>query len=395
MRITWSFYICLLFLPAIASAQLDSKEEQAALTLVKEGKTDEALAAFRTIVKKDPRNQNALGAIARLSYDKGDYAAAYKTATQGLALNKTNTSIAITHAKAAIELGHPDEALTDLSEVLKREPKFAYAWWVRGRALDAKGQKQMAITSYTNCIQNDPAFSLAYYYRGDDFNNISRFADALKDFNTFITQQQDYAPAYNDRARANLELGHPDAAIADYSKSIELDPAFALAYSNRGTLYINTNQLELAKQDFKKAMSLDASNADSYYGLARVYNWEKNYAQALPLAEKSVALNPDMPVYYAVYATTLMGLDRDREAIPVTDKILSIDDHNTDGWMLKATAYSNISDFGNAILTLNNAIAKVPDNYLLYSLRAAVYRFQGNNAAATADDAKAKELSSK
>ncbi len=375
-----------------AHAQEPGPEERAALELYNAGKTDEAIAAFAIVLKANPKNLNAAGAIAQLYINKGDYQAAYATATAGLKISGDAAFLYIAAATAALKMDKPDDALRLMDDVLKKYPTQDYAFYVRGMALDAKGQIQQAIGAYSKSIQLKPDFPDVYYNRGADFYAISRYGDALKDFNKLLELNDSWSIGYNKRGLTHYALGNLDLAIADYTRCIALQPASAIPYANRGLAYLDKGQIGPAKADFEKAIALEPGYAEGYYGLARACNDEHAYSSALPAVEKAISLNTKMPAYFATYCATLIGLNRDKEAIAVADKILAIDDHNPDGWMYKASAQSNTSDLTAAIATMNAAIGKVPENYLLYALRAGIYRRQGNVAAADADDATAKSL---
>ncbi len=359
------------------------------------GKNDEAIAAFSKIVAANPKNVNAAGAIAQLYLNKGDNAAAYKKATEFLKSAPGTVFLAISAATAAIKLNNPDDAIRLMDAVIAKEPAQDYAHYIRGMALDAKGQIQQAIGAYSKSIAAKADFPDVYYNRGADFYAISRYNEALKDFNKLLELDPSWSIGYNKRGMVNYALSNSDAAIADYTKAIELQPKSAIPYANRGLIYLEHKQLTAAKADFLKATSLEPDYAEGHYGLTRVYNEERTFAQALPEAEKAVALNGKMPAYLAAYCATLIGLNRDGEAVPVADRILAIDDKNSDGWMYKAAAQSNVKNYSAAVSTMNAAIGKLPDNYLMYALRAGIYRKQGNTAAAEADDAKAKSLSTR
>lgn len=387
-----SLLLIVLLVSVRSGAQELSKEESAAVALYQAGKTDEALAAFQTLLKSHPENVNAEGAVAQLYINKGDYNAAYQSASKAMKRFPDAAFLAISAATAAIKLNKSDEALRLMDALVAKDPKMDYAYYIRGMALDAQGQIQQAIGAYSKSISLKPDFASAYYNRGADFYSISRYNEALKDLNKLLELDNTWSIGYNKRGLTNYALGNIDAAVADYTKTIALQPESTIPYANRGLIYLERKQLDAAKEDFQKAIVLDPNYAEGHYGLAHLYNEQGVFAQALPEIEKAIALNSKMPAYLAVYCATLIGLNRDADAIAIANKIIAIDDKNSDGWMYKAAAQSNVKDFIAAIATMNAAIAKLPDNYLMYALRAGIYRQQGNKAAAEADDAKAKSL---
>ncbi|MEO6833110.1 MAG: tetratricopeptide repeat protein [Chitinophagaceae bacterium] len=385
--------ICFTILFSVNSlAQGQSPEEQAAVSLLRAGKTDEALLAFNKLLQTNPNNVNARGAVAQLYLNKGDYAAAYKTATDAMKTAPDAAFLAISAATASLKLDKPEEALRLMDALIVKQPSMEDAHYLRGRALDAEAKVQQAIGAYSKAISLKPEFPDVYYNRGADFYEISRYADALKDLNKLLELDGSWSLGYNKRGMTNYALGNMDAAISDYTKTISLEPSSAIPYANRGLIYLERKQIDAAKSDFQKAISLEANYAEGHYGLARVYNEQREFAQALTEIQRAISLNEKMPAYLAVYCATLIGLNRDGEAIPVAEKILAMNPKNPDGWMYKAAAQSNMSNFAAAITTMNSAIAELPDNYLMYALRAGIYRQQGNTSAAAADDAKAKSL---
>jgi tetratricopeptide (TPR) repeat protein len=378
-----------------STAKAQTKEEQAALDLERAGKTDEAIAAFNNIIEVNPSNANVLNELSALYYVKDDYANSYRCAGEALKLQNNEPRFMVSRARAALELEKPDETLTLTEKILTADPSIAYAQLLRGKALYAKDQKQQAIAAFSKAIGTDPTMESAYWARGAAFYDISRYGDALKDFDKFLQMNPEGTAVYNQRGMTQSKLGNREAAIADFGKSIEHAAGNYFALANRGMLLIDGGQLSGARADFEKALSYNDKHADAYYGLARVYNKEKSYDKALSMATKSLAINATSSPYNAEYIRALLGLDRDKEAITAADKMLAANEANSDAWLLKATAYNNMGDFATGITTLNTAIAKMPDNYLFYSLRASLYRGQKNEQAAAADDQKAKELAAR
>ena len=391
-------YLLFLF-SAPAFCQQKTATQQAAINLFTQNKDEEAIAIFQKALQENPKDIYSLNALGVIYNRNNKYAEEYESSAKGLLVTNNNGQpFILQHAEAGLEIGKAAEALKLLdSLVMQGEtlPFIPTAHYLRGRALDKLERIREAISAYSKCIQIKSDFENAYYYRGDDFNNISRYANALTDFNTYIKVVGDFAPAYNDRALSFYKLGRYEEAIADYAKSIALNPAYYQAFCNRGDVYMDVGKIELAKADYQAVLNKTDIYAGAYWGMGQALYKEKIFKDALPMAEKAIRMQPKMAPYLSTYGFTLIGLDREKEAIAIADRILAIDDKNSDGWIMKASCYSNLSDFNAGISTLTSGIEKLPNNYLLYMLRASIYRFAHNEAAAAIDDAKAKELSTK
>ena len=391
-------YLLFLF-SAPAFCQQKTATQQAAINLFTQNNDEEAIAMFQKALQENPKDIYSLNALGVIYKRNNKYAEEYESSAKGLLVTNNNREpFILQHAEAGLEIGKAGEALKLLDGLIMQgetPPFIPTAHYLRGRALDKLERIREAIGAYTKCIQLKSDFENAYYYRGDDFNNISRYTEALNDFNAYIKMVDGYAPAYNDRALSFYKMGRYDEAIADYTKSIALNSSYYSALCNRGDVYMNVEKIGLAKADYQTVLNKTDKYAGAYWGMGQALYKEKAYKQAFPMAEKAIMMQPKIPPYLATYGYTLISLDREKEALVIADRILAIDDKNSDGWIIKGSCYANLNDFNAGIITLTSGIEKLPNNYLLYYLRASIYRFAHNEAAAAADDAKAKELSTK
>jgi len=372
--------------------QGQAKEELEAAKLKVDGKTDEAIAVLK---KVSPPNGKVMNQLAVLEYNKNNYTVAYEMAGNAMKLDKTNPGFIVSRGMSALALGKAPETIGLMDQLLIKDPSNAFAQLLRGLALRAEQQPQLAIGAYSKALQADPKMKAAYRERAAVFLQISRYEDALKDLSQYISLDQTSTSVYNMRGMVYARLGKNDEANADYTMSIVLAPNNYYALTNRGMLYLAGKRSLLAAADFRESMDFKDDYADNYYGLARVDDKVGAYRDAYNNIKKAMALDSLKQPYIATFALILINGGFEKEAIKVADRLLAMNEKNTDGWLYKAMAQSNIKEFDAGIKTLNTAIEKVPGNYLLYSLRAFIYRQQGNTVAADADDAKAKELSSK
>jgi tetratricopeptide (TPR) repeat protein len=189
---------------------------------------------------------------------------------------------------------------------------------------------------------------------------------------------------------AYYHLKKYDAAIADYTKAIELGSGNALV--NRGIVYADEGKTGLAKADFNKAINNNSHDGDAYYQLGLIAQHEQKWGEALSDVEKAVAIHPNSPVYNVLYASTLLTHDRNDEGLAAANKVLAVDENNYDGIILKASALNNLKRFDEAVTVITNGINFYPNDYIMYSTRAFIYRKMGKTTLADADEAKSKQL---
>ncbi|MFY9989669.1 MAG: tetratricopeptide repeat protein [Rhodoplanes sp.] len=116
-------------------------------------------------------------------------------------------------------------AIADYGEVIKLDPKNAWAFIFRGNAYKAKQDYDLAIADYSEALKLDPKNAGTFYARGNAYK-----------------AKQDYS-----------------LAIADYGEVIKLDPKYAWAFIARGNAYKAKQDYDLAIADYREAKKLDPS----------------------------------------------------------------------------------------------------------------------------------------
>jgi len=80
-----------------------------------------------------------------------------------------------------------------------------------------------------------------------------------------------------------------------FEKAIELYPSYDLAYNGLGATLIEMKDIEGARTAFKKAIQVNDKFAGGYRNLARISAGDKDYATAVDLLQRSLALEPLNP----------------------------------------------------------------------------------------------------
>ncbi len=358
----------------------------------KQGKTTDAIASFKKALAENPKNLYSMNALGNLYLMNGNYQEAYSIANEGIKLSNGSPNFIVVKAKTAIKINKAQEAVTIIDNYLKTHQPDFMILFVKGTASNVLNDMQQALSSFSASIAANPNFPDAYLARGKGFATIERWPLALQDYTKYISLIDDDPEGYAVRGVAYYRTSKPDEAIADYSKALQLDPKQLFALNNRGIVYRERKQTDKALADFNAAIAMSPNYADPYYESAKLYKDLKDFKKALPLVNKAVALQTNYPHFYALQAMILLGDDKNTEALAISEKILEKDNKNSDGYIAKISAYYNMEKFDDALNAASTGIAILPDNYLLYMLRASVYKAKGNTQMANADDAKAKQL---
>jgi len=98
----------------------------------------------------------------------------------------------------------------------------ARAYYNRGNAWFMEGDFDRAISEYTNAIELNPRFADAYYNRGNAYRIKGQYDKAISDFAKAIELDPRNAEAYNNRAISYYMNGEYDKAWEDVQKAQSL-----------------------------------------------------------------------------------------------------------------------------------------------------------------------------
>ncbi|NJL09833.1 MAG: tetratricopeptide repeat protein [Calothrix sp. SM1_7_51] len=98
-------------------------------------------------------------------------------------------------------------AITDFDEVIRINPKYAPAYFMRGLTRFNLGDKKAAIDDYERAIRINNNYIEAYFHRGIARFELGDKQGAIQDFNQAIRINANYADAYLKRGVARFELG--------------------------------------------------------------------------------------------------------------------------------------------------------------------------------------------
>jgi tetratricopeptide (TPR) repeat protein len=103
--------------------------------------------------------------------------------------------------------------------------------------------------------------------------------------------------------------GNHDAAIAKFQEAIAIIPTCYNCYNNIAFSYQQKKDLAGAEAAYKKSMEVKPDDAAAYVGLAGIYFNSGKAADAKPLVEKAVSIDPSNSDAHYIYGMTLVSED--------------------------------------------------------------------------------------
>jgi tetratricopeptide (TPR) repeat protein len=238
----------------------------------------------------------------------------------------------ILHARLLLIAGRPEDALTEINEVLAANPKnvdalytltlyyslkenkkeltktlekitgidktFAPAYAYLGELALEDNKIDAAKNNFTKALENEPNNFIALTGLGNTLTRNKEYAKAIEIFAKAIEVDPGYSYNYNDRAKAKSLLHDWDGAVSDLTKAIEIAPDDYYSFIDRGKLYLDKDKKPEALADFMRASEIDPDFFLAFVFIGDINYGEKKYEAALPAYEKATALKPG---YYFAY----------------------------------------------------------------------------------------------
>jgi lipoprotein NlpI len=136
---------------------------------------------------------------------------------------KDEVVVYLDRATAYYRLARFDEAITDYTTVIKRQPS-AQAYNDRGNAYRLAGRYAEAIADLSEAIRRDPGLAIAYDNRANAYVHESRFAEALADYDHAVALNAAIADFHSDRGYVRYDVQRFAEAAQDLQQSLALDP---------------------------------------------------------------------------------------------------------------------------------------------------------------------------
>jgi tetratricopeptide (TPR) repeat protein len=158
-----------------------------------------------------------------------------------------------------------DKAIREYTEAIRRDPKDAKAYLMRGSLWNVKNELDNAIKDCSEAIRLDPKFASAYSNRANAWSQKGELDNAIKDFTEAIRFDPKDANAYNRRGETWSLKGDLDNAIKDHTEAIRLAPKDASACERRGEAWQIKGKLGHAIEDYAEAIRVDPTHAFAAY----------------------------------------------------------------------------------------------------------------------------------
>jgi predicted Zn-dependent protease len=286
---------------AVNSHDLNSLQFSGDL-LLKRGRTEEAIIAYRNILAINPVNRSALISLGYSSRNAGheqeaeecfqklaaaypslyvpylalgdmyaarrDLAKAEVAYSKGYKLAPRNSLIVAGGMNTAIEAHNLPKAAEWLSRATNEMQQEPHLMREKERYLRLIGDYQQSAEVGREAIKSLPADRDVVVYLGYDLLYLQQFDNLLQltsHYETLLPNEPNIPllAGYGHKHARQLER-----AQQDFSHVLELDPEMVTAYVNRGYVLHDLHQPKAAASDFESALKREPENGEAHLGLA-------------------------------------------------------------------------------------------------------------------------------
>ena len=284
--------------------------------LIEKGSFDEAVAALNAALTAEPRNADAIVSLSRAQMLKKDIRAAGRTLEGAVASGVDDAKIYAALADVYETDGHYENAIPAMRLAVQRDPRNEFYHFRYGLLLTDSHAPGAGIVRLQEALKQFPKSPRLWLALGIAQLTYGQNVESENSFKQSLALDPKAVPALAYLGITYAERGLYDNALGFFQRAIALNPQLGtLQYLVADTMLkssvADTSQVE---KYLKRAIELDPNLAAAYLSWATVHVRANQYAEAAPLLERAVALQPELLEAHYQLGRVLMKLKRTDEA---------------------------------------------------------------------------------
>jgi len=284
----WVILCGLLTLGQAQSADVNAEFARATQAM-REGKLDEAGAAFGAVVKRSPGFAEAYFNLGLVRQEQGRYEDAIPSFQKALTLQPGLHGANLFLGIAEFRLNHLDKADSAVQKETVASPRDANAWMWLGVVRLAQDRAEEAADALDRAAKLKPDDQDILYHRGRAHLLVSKNSYARM----FKINTHSWL-VHRVMAQADAEADRHADAIAEYEAAIKLAPTQPGLHEELGSEYRNANKIEEAQAAFRRELEIDPNNVLATYKLGAIEVEKGDGAKGKELIEAAQREKPGL-----------------------------------------------------------------------------------------------------
>ena len=208
------------------------------------GRLAEARSIYEKIIKRSPKNFDALQLLAALHAQENDYPAALQLLSRAITINKKSAIVFINRANVLRKLMRLEESLDDYSRALAIEPRHPSALSGLGATLYELERYEEALNTCNSAIAADRKSHQARLVKANALVKMAQFDEALKFFDEALKLNPRHYDTLVNKGHLLQELRRFHDALSTYDEAIRLDPDGAEAHWGKALMFLRTGNMQ-------------------------------------------------------------------------------------------------------------------------------------------------------
>jgi tetratricopeptide (TPR) repeat protein len=330
---------------------------EAALTLHRGGRLDEAEAAYRQVLELDAQEPNALTNIGTIFFQRGQVAEGVPFLEASLKVKPDQTNALSNLAHGLTQLGRFEEAKEACERAVELEPGNADAWNNLGNARRELGDIEGGVEAYQKAFALEPKMVTALGNLSTLLRAMKRGAEAVGVLKRALQTDPYYVDGWNELGNCLQELGKHAESLGAYAEALQVQPDHVEALSNMAVALTELKRFDEALDHVDRALALRPDYADAWHNRGNIERCQKKFDEALADFRKSLELKPGVANAHNNIGIILHEQGQREAALAEFDIAQSIDANLAEVHGNRANVLRELNRFEEALAEYDAAIA--------------------------------------
>ncbi len=252
-------------------------------------------------------------------------------------------------------MGKYDEAIRELTELLRLNPENAMAHFHLGRALFLKQNIAQAKVHFIKVTQLYPRHIDAYNYLGYIYSDLNDLKEAEKAFLQILELNPGFSDGHYNLGVLYYKQGDFQRSMEEFKQATQINPNHSEGFYNLGSLYLDMDMLEEAEECLRRAQALDTNHPYINNSLGKLYNKKMEYEKATEAFLAAIQIDPLYKEAHNNLASVYIQLKRYNDALTHLEEALFIDNNFSDALYNLGVVHRSLGDFVKALEYLRRA----------------------------------------
>ena len=339
----------------------DAQNLQQAFSLHRSGRFAEAAKLYRKVIKKNPREANALHSLGIIESAGGNLTEAAQLMARSVSVQPANIQFIQNYVTVLCQLGQFETAGTVCRRGLELDAGNVYLLYVAAGALLKQGKLTDALTAFDRLLALEPRHVPGITERGSVLLELGQRDAARDSAERAIALEPNYAEAHlNKGILLGLAKQHAEA-LASFDTALKFNPNLPYAWSGRGNVLFDLRRLEEAGAAYERALAVQPRLAEAWLGLGNVFFELKRASDALAAYDRATLVQPNLAAAWLGRGNVLFDLRRAEDALAAYDKALLHDGDSAEAWAGRGNVFSILRRHGEAFAAYDKAFALKPE----------------------------------